>query len=75
MAKLLYTLKIVMLSDKIEEGLPKSSVFSGNQTQLLKRFAHVTVLCYVSWWLIAPISAAAPWILYVYSITFLNTPK
>jgi hypothetical protein len=60
MAKLLYSLKIVLLSDKIEDELPKGSVFASGQLKKIQTFVKFCVFVYVPWWLTSPNSAAAP---------------
>ena len=61
MAKILYSLKMVLLSDKIEDELPKGSVFASGQLQKIQTFVKFCVFVYVPWWLTSPNSAAAPY--------------
>ena len=61
MAKLLYAIKIDLLSNKIETEFPKGTVFSGrNQKDNIHRFVMFVVYVYVPWWLTAPFSSSAP---------------
>ena len=60
MSKMIYCLKIDLLSDKIVEKLPKGNVFGSGQQQKIQRFVQFFIFCYVSWWLTAPIPASAP---------------
>ena len=61
MAKLLYAIKIDLLSIKIDTELPKGTIFSGcQQKDKIHRFVIFVVYVYVPWWLTAPFSASAP---------------
>ena len=60
MAKLLYSIKLVMLAPMILSQLPKGAVFGAGQLDRIKRFVAFIVLCYVPWWLTAPVTAYAP---------------
>lgn len=60
MAKLIYTLKIVLLSGLIEEQLPRAQIATKSQISKLERFAIFTVAVYVPWWLVCPVPASAP---------------
>ena len=60
MSKLLYSIKMVMLRRKIEQELPKNAIFFKGQADKLVRFVHFIVLCYVPWWLTAPVASLAP---------------
>ena len=60
MAKILYSIKMVLLSDKINDELPKGSVFASGQLKKIQRFVKFCVFVYVPWWLTAPIASAAP---------------
>ena len=60
MAKLLYALKMYMLSRKIHEELPRGSVFAAGQFDKLERFVQFIVCCYIPWWLTALGSTHAP---------------
>ena len=59
MAKLLYSLKIILLSEKINE-LPKGSVFGSGQFRKLVEFTQFFTFCYIPWWISCPLPAAAP---------------
>ncbi len=60
MSKLLYSIKMNLLGDKIINELPKGSIFCRNQRNLIHRFIPFIIYCYVPWWLTAPISSSAP---------------
>ena len=61
MAKLLYAMKIDLLSTKIETEFPKGTVFSGcNQKDNIHRFVMFVVYVYVPWWLKAPFLTSDP---------------
>ena len=60
MAKLLYCIKMDLMSDKIVAELPKGTIFGGNQRELIHRFVIFIVYCYVPWWLTAPIPSSSP---------------
>ncbi len=60
MAKLLYSIKMDLLGDKIINELPKGSIFCRNQRNLIHRFVTFIIYCYVPWWLTAPISSSTP---------------
>ena len=60
MAKLLYSIKMVMLAPKILSELPKGAVFGAGQLEKVRRFVRFVVTCYVPWWLTAPVAAYAP---------------
>ena len=61
MAKLLYAIKIDLLSTKIEAELPKGTVFSGStQKENIHRFVLFVIYVYVPWWLTAPLTSTAP---------------
>ena len=60
MSKLLYSIKMDLVSKKIKQELPKGAVFGSGQQQKVKRFVKFFVFNYVSWWLTAPLPAAAP---------------
>lgn len=50
-AKLLYAIKIVMLSFKIRNELPRGAVFASGQVEKLERFVMFVLLVYVPWWI------------------------
>ena len=60
MSKLLYSIKIVLLGDHILTEMPKDAVFGAGQYEKIERFVRFVILCYVSWWLTAPVPAEAP---------------
>lgn len=60
MSKLLYSIKMVMLRKKIEEELPRNAIFFRGQADKMVKFVHFIVLCYVPWWLTAPVASLAP---------------
>ena len=60
MAKILYSIKMVLMSDKIKEELPKNIVFTADQLHKLKIFVNFCVLVYVQWWMTAPVASDAP---------------
>ena len=60
MAKLLYSMKMVMLSDKIGNELPRGAVFASGQIQKLERFVKFVLLVYVPWWISCTSAADAP---------------
>ena len=63
MSKLLYSLKMVLLSSQIQE-LPEGTIFddSPSRTQLVKltSFVQFVVFCYVPWWITASHASSAP---------------
>ena len=60
MAKILYSIKMVMLAPKIMSQLPRGAVFGARQLGRLQSFVKFVVTCYVPWWLTAPVAAYAP---------------
>ena len=60
MSKLLYSLKMVMLRKKIEQDLPRNAIYFKGQAEKMVKFVNFFVLCYVPWWLTAPVAALAP---------------
>ena len=60
MSKLLYALKIVLLSGQIKEHFQKAEIVTSNQIRKLERFVVFTVSVYVQWWLVCPVPASAP---------------
>ena len=60
MSKMIYCLKIDLLSNKIIEDLPKGTVYASGQQQKIKSFVQFFIFCYASWWLTSPIPASAP---------------
>ena len=57
MGKLLYCLKIVLLSDHIEK---LGNIFPKDQLLKIKEFVQFFVYCYVPWWITASHTASAP---------------
>lgn len=60
MSKLLYCLKIVLLSTQIQAHFPKSEILTTNQVKILERFAIFTIAAYVPWWIVCNLPANAP---------------
>ena len=59
MAKLIYSLEVVLLGSAISE-LPKGAVCSTSQMEKLKRFMEAMVFIYIPWWLTCSSSSLAP---------------
>ena len=59
MGKLLYSLKIVLLSNQINE-LSAGRILGKEQLLKLFEFVKFVVYTYIPWWLCAPVPAAAP---------------
>ena len=59
MSKLLYSLKIVLISDQILD-LPSGTVLGVGQFPKLQQFVEFVVFCYTPWWISTPVSSAAP---------------
>ncbi|XP_076029185.1 uncharacterized protein LOC143018031 [Oratosquilla oratoria] len=59
-AKLLYTLKIVLLSFMTQEEFPRAEIATETQIIKLKNFAVFTFAVYAPWWLVCPVPASAP---------------
>ena len=57
MAKLLYCLKIVLLSGNLEEF---KTIFPKEQVLKIKVFVEFVVYCYVPWWITASHTASSP---------------
>lgn len=60
MSKLLYTIKICLLADQIEE-LPAGTITSGQQMHKVRAFVVFATLVYSSWWITSPSATDAPW--------------
>ena len=60
MAKLLYSLKMVLMRDMIAKDLPKGAVFRCGQLNKLNRFVKFVLSVYIPWWIKSPLVAAAP---------------
>ena len=60
MSKIINSIKIVMLSNKISSELGKNAVFSTRQLQRLERFVNFVVFVYIPWWMTAPVPSHAP---------------
>ena len=59
MAKILYSIKIVLLQRQIAT-LPRGTITTPAQLKKIARFVQFIVFCYVPWWLTAPSAADAP---------------
>ena len=55
MAKLIYSIKIVLLSNQIKEKLPHGEILTTNQIAKLERFMVFTVVVYVPWWIVCSV--------------------
>ena len=60
MGKLLYGIKMVLLSKQIQEKFSKSEVATKSQMNKLERFCTFAVRIYVPWWIVCPLAASAP---------------
>ena len=60
MAKLIYSIKIVLLGEKISAELESGAILSKTQLMKLQKFVLFSVLVYVPWWLTCPVASAAP---------------
>ena len=60
MSKLLYTLKMDLLSQKICDELPRGTVFGVSQREKIHRFAQFAVYCYLPWRTRSRNAASAP---------------
>jgi hypothetical protein len=60
MSKLLYSMKIVLLSDKILAELPEGAVFRVGQLAKLQRFVRFVVVVYIPWWISCSQACDAP---------------
>ena len=60
MAKLLYSIKIVLLSNNITKKFSKAEVATKTQINKLERFCVFAVSVYVPWWLVCPVATNAP---------------
>ena len=60
MAKLLYSFKIILLSNKIETELPRGAVYSSGVLKKITKFVKIVLLQYVSWWIDSTSSINAP---------------
>ena len=63
MAKLLYSIKMVILSEKINQLSDKKSspVFKRGQLEKIKEFVKFSIYNYVPWWFKSPIASSAPY--------------
>lgn len=59
MAKIIYCIKMVLISSSINE-LPKGSVFAAGQLLKISKFVKFVVHVYVPWWLTTPVFSATP---------------
>ena len=60
MSKMIYCLKIDLLSDKIVENCQRVMFLVPGSNKKIQRFVQFFIFCYVSWWLTAPILASTP---------------
>ena len=60
MTKLLYCIKMSLLSKKITYALPKGPIFGATQPENLNRFVQFVIYIYIPCWLTAPILSSAP---------------
>jgi hypothetical protein len=60
MSKLLYSIKLCLLENEIND-LPRGTVTLRNQTKKIREFVNFVTLIYSSWWLDCSSTADAPW--------------
>jgi hypothetical protein len=60
MAKLIYSIKICLLEQQINE-LPRGTITVQQQVAKVRDFANFTTLIYSSWWMTCNSAADAPW--------------
>lgn len=60
MAKLIYSLKLVLLEMRIQE-LPKGTITTNSQVPKLRQFVNFVVLVYCKWWFQCTVAVDAPW--------------
>ena len=60
MAKLIYTIKMVLLAGKINDELDSGAVFAAGQLEKIQRFVYFCIFTYVPWWMACPVSSTAP---------------
>jgi len=60
MAKLLYTMKMCLLEQQIQQ-LPTGTITSKQQTAKLRDFANFVTLIYSTWWITCDSAINAPW--------------
>ena len=60
MAKLIYSIKIVLFSKRIAANLPRGAVFAVGQLNKIEQFVQFSILVYVPWWMCCPVPATAP---------------
>ena len=60
MSKILYSIKIVLLSPHITKAVGVKVCINNTQFNRLQNFVNFVVYVYVSWWLQCPIATAAP---------------
>ena len=60
MAKLIYSIKMVLLAGKISDELKSGAVFASGQLEKIQRFVHFSIFVYVPWWMACPVASAAP---------------
>ena len=59
MAKILFSLKIVLLGPQLE-SLPKGTVLVSQTLKKITQFAQFVVFCYVPWWIKCAVASDAP---------------
>ncbi len=60
MAKLIYSIKILLFSEKIRLEIGSGVIISKTQLAKLHKFVKFAVYVYVPWWLTCPVASAAP---------------
>ena len=60
MAKLIYSIKIVLMGEKIAGELGSGEVLSKTQLSKLQKFVQFCIYVYIPWWLTCPVASAAP---------------
>ena len=60
MAKMLLGTLIDIRNKSIVQNLAKGAVFGGGQQKKMKHFVKFVMVCYVPWWITAPLPADAP---------------
>ena len=60
MCKILYSLKIVMLSKVIGKQANHTEIMTSEQLQNIQKFTDFTVIVYMKWWVECSVASAAP---------------
>lgn len=60
MCKIIYALKITMLSPVMIQQLSPNAVFTSDQLSRLVRFSNFCVFIYMKWWVLCSSAAVAP---------------